>query len=158
MNDVLPKPFTKEGLLTMLEKHLRHLKDTRPSSDNMPPHQMAQLSGRPMLKDDSSSVKSETITNWQSPTTQITGISPTSHNMNEEFVTALSRGGPYSLDVSAHPDALNFSSERAIGPPRPALHRRQISQISDVSASDEQQNDAKRQRLLSPAQATRSIG
>ncbi|KAI6040574.1 HSF-type DNA-binding-domain-containing protein [Pisolithus marmoratus] len=26
MNDVLPKPFTKEGLLDMLEKHLRHLK------------------------------------------------------------------------------------------------------------------------------------
>ncbi|KAI6124756.1 HSF-type DNA-binding-domain-containing protein [Pisolithus croceorrhizus] len=26
MNDVLPKPFTKEGLLDMLEKHLMHLK------------------------------------------------------------------------------------------------------------------------------------
>jgi osomolarity two-component system response regulator SKN7 len=26
MNDILPKPFTKEGLLDMLEKHLFHLK------------------------------------------------------------------------------------------------------------------------------------
>ncbi|KLO14874.1 hypothetical protein SCHPADRAFT_871912 [Schizopora paradoxa] len=26
MNDILPKPFTKEGLLTMLERHLSHLK------------------------------------------------------------------------------------------------------------------------------------
>jgi len=26
MNDVLPKPFTKEGLLNMLEKYLSHLK------------------------------------------------------------------------------------------------------------------------------------
>jgi len=26
MNDILPKPFTKEGLLEMLEKHLMHLK------------------------------------------------------------------------------------------------------------------------------------
>ncbi|TDL24878.1 hypothetical protein BD410DRAFT_785604 [Rickenella mellea] len=26
MNDILPKPFTKEGLLSMLEKHLTHLK------------------------------------------------------------------------------------------------------------------------------------
>lgn len=26
MNDVLPKPFTKEGMLSMLEKHLLHLK------------------------------------------------------------------------------------------------------------------------------------
>jgi osomolarity two-component system response regulator SKN7 len=26
MNDILPKPFTQDGLLEMLEKHLRHLK------------------------------------------------------------------------------------------------------------------------------------
>ena len=26
MNDILPKPFTKQGLLDMLEKHLMHLK------------------------------------------------------------------------------------------------------------------------------------
>ena len=26
MNDILPKPFTKEGLLSMLDKHLTHLK------------------------------------------------------------------------------------------------------------------------------------
>lgn len=26
MNDILPKPFTKEGLLDMLEKHLDHFK------------------------------------------------------------------------------------------------------------------------------------
>lgn len=27
MNDILPKPFKKEGLLSMLEKHLSHLKE-----------------------------------------------------------------------------------------------------------------------------------
>jgi osomolarity two-component system response regulator SKN7 len=31
MNDVLPKPFTKEGLLNMLEKYLSHLKGEKDS-------------------------------------------------------------------------------------------------------------------------------
>jgi osomolarity two-component system response regulator SKN7 len=42
MNDILPKPFTKEGLLNMLEKHLIHLKtvqkmDEIPKSFGLPP-------------------------------------------------------------------------------------------------------------------------
>ena len=42
MNDVLPKPFTKEGLLNMLEKHLIHLKtvqkmDEIPKALGLPP-------------------------------------------------------------------------------------------------------------------------
>ena len=35
MNDVLPKPFTKEGLLHMLEKHLPHLKKPVSHMDGM---------------------------------------------------------------------------------------------------------------------------
>ncbi len=75
MNDVLPKPFTKEGLLTMLEKHLGHLK-TNPPSDVGPYTQMMPPgSARPSLKDESPSVKSPSTANWQSPA-QMTGISP----------------------------------------------------------------------------------
>lgn len=42
MNDILPKPFTKEGLLSMLEKHLIHLKtvqklDQIPKQLGLPP-------------------------------------------------------------------------------------------------------------------------
>ncbi|KDN52603.1 hypothetical protein K437DRAFT_231954 [Tilletiaria anomala UBC 951] len=42
MNDILPKPFTKQGLLNMLEKHLIHLKtvqqlDEIPRSLGLPP-------------------------------------------------------------------------------------------------------------------------
>ncbi|PWN51763.1 hypothetical protein IE53DRAFT_37502 [Violaceomyces palustris] len=33
MNDILPKPFTKEGLLSMLEKHLIHLKTVQKMED-----------------------------------------------------------------------------------------------------------------------------
>lgn len=48
MNDVLPKPFTKEGLLNMLEKHLIHLKtvqkmDEIPKALGLPPVSDEQL-------------------------------------------------------------------------------------------------------------------
>lgn len=36
MNDVLPKPFTKEGLLNMLEKHLSGLREMGRASTSIP--------------------------------------------------------------------------------------------------------------------------
>lgn len=36
MNDVLPKPFTKEGMLSMLEKHLLHLKNIHQNPASAP--------------------------------------------------------------------------------------------------------------------------
>ncbi|TRM61360.1 HSF-type DNA-binding-domain-containing protein [Schizophyllum amplum] len=36
MNDILPKPFSKEGLLDMLEKHLMHLKVIQQMSRSLP--------------------------------------------------------------------------------------------------------------------------
>lgn len=36
MNDCLPKPFTKEGMLSMLEKHLLHLKQIHANPDMAP--------------------------------------------------------------------------------------------------------------------------
>jgi osomolarity two-component system response regulator SKN7 len=36
MNDVLPKPFTKEGMLSMLEKHLLHLKNIHQNPGSAP--------------------------------------------------------------------------------------------------------------------------
>ncbi|KAG8949234.1 kinase-regulated stress-responsive transcription factor skn7 [Tulasnella sp. 419] len=44
MNDILPKPFTKENLFTMLEKHLGHLKQqmSKPSIDTSDPSSSKQ--------------------------------------------------------------------------------------------------------------------
>ncbi|KAJ3500294.1 hypothetical protein NMY22_g19302 [Coprinellus aureogranulatus] len=36
MNDILPKPFSKQGLFDMLEKHLTHLKNMQQMSRNIP--------------------------------------------------------------------------------------------------------------------------
>lgn len=36
MNDVLPKPFTRDGLLRMLERNLMHLKHIRDFTTSIP--------------------------------------------------------------------------------------------------------------------------
>lgn len=43
MNDVLPKPFTKEGMLSMLEKHLIHLKQIHQNPEMLQPNQLDNL-------------------------------------------------------------------------------------------------------------------
>ena len=100
MNDVLPKPFTKEGMLKALQKHLPgFLKDAPPqphpqyqnqaqlsqpggdfstSISGQPPLglSMGQLSANQSLKDETSPGKSPaTASSWQSPN-QIPGPSP----------------------------------------------------------------------------------
>ena len=70
MNDVLPKPFTKEGLLNMLEKHLSHLKKQPPGIESMgAPPQPGPLSSakRSMKSEDSPATSPATVSNWNSP-------------------------------------------------------------------------------------------
>ncbi|PQE14427.1 hypothetical protein CJF30_00007022 [Rutstroemia sp. NJR-2017a BBW] len=94
MNDVLPKPFTKEGMIKALEKHLSQYKKPVPQFSNsaqMPhpggfvtPNQghaplglsIGQLSAAQSIKDDPSPGKSpQTATSWHSPG-QLQGASP----------------------------------------------------------------------------------
>jgi osomolarity two-component system response regulator SKN7 len=100
MNDVLPKPFTKEGMLKALQKHLPgFLKDAQPPSHSQYQNQaqlphpgggfstpgsaqpplglnMGQLSAAQSLKDETSPGKSPaTASSWHSPN-QIPGQSP----------------------------------------------------------------------------------
>ncbi|KAI9772077.1 MAG: kinase-regulated stress-responsive transcription factor skn7 [Geoglossum simile] len=79
MNDVLPKPFTKEGLLTLLEKHLNHLKQKHPS---------------PQTKSPASS--------WHSPS-QLAGTSPTGVSITDESYANAVRGSQsHGLEVYTH--------------------------------------------------------
>ncbi|KAI9748292.1 MAG: hypothetical protein M4579_007264 [Chaenotheca gracillima] len=108
MNDVLPKPFTKEGLLNMLEKHLSHLKDpskldglsqqtpsatqqgqpgqgqgTHPLSAHHSHTHSGSASARQSLKDESSPAAKSPLTapTWHSPhTSSNTGTTNTAPN------------------------------------------------------------------------------
>lgn len=85
MNDVLPKPFTKEGLLSMLEKHLAHLKKQPPAIDTMgaPPPPQIHSAKRSMKSDDSPATSPATVSNWNSPG-NLTGASPAGSNQTDD--------------------------------------------------------------------------
>ena len=94
MNDVLPKPFTKEGLFTMLEKHLGHLKKTQSGADPMNPSTGSLGSmtySRQSVKDEESPAASPaTMTStWHSPSVGhlgpgTVGVSPAPSSINNE--------------------------------------------------------------------------
>jgi osomolarity two-component system response regulator SKN7 len=153
MNDVLPKPFTKEGLLQMLEKHLAHLKKPIAHADGMvAPQPLAAT--RQVLKEEESPAKSPaTASNWNSPN-QITGVSPITSNVTDEYMQAV-QGHPGHPAHSAHPGtyavnpmqaniAYNASPQIAMQARQQAGHRRQIS---DISGGDDMSNPAKRQQV-----------
>ncbi|KAI9824375.1 MAG: hypothetical protein M1819_000880 [Sarea resinae] len=153
MNDVLPKPFTKEGLLHMLEKHLGHLKkpsdsvDTpvaQPQIQNIP-----QSSTRQPTKEETSDGKSpQTVNNnWHSPG-HYTGVSPSAHSVTDEYMQAVR--GSYAMDGGGMPHgnvAYQSSPTAPLGPARQGTHRRHVS---EMSGANDIANDAKRQRVYAP--------
>lgn len=141
MNDVLPKPFTKEGLLNMLEKHLGHLKQMPDGMEPMAPHAASsinQTSAGHSLKDESSPAQSpSTISNWQSPG-QFTGISPTHAAPPHQYMQ------PMHQNFGQEHSPVQYQSPHTpLGAPRQMQHRRQISEIG----ADDISNDPKRQRI-----------
>ncbi|PNS21688.1 Transcription factor prr1 [Sphaceloma murrayae] len=138
MNDVLPKPFTKEGLLSMLEKHLGHLKKGAPGIEMGPPGNLPQ-SGKQSLKSDESPATSPAT--WNSPSGHITGISPAS--ADGEY-TAVQQAA-YPMQPS--PQAMTFgTSPQGMRQQLPGQqpHRRQISEISGGA---DMGPDVKRQQM-----------
>ncbi|KAI9643640.1 kinase-regulated stress-responsive transcription factor skn7 [Ciborinia camelliae] len=178
MNDVLPKPFTKEGMIKALEKHLGHFKKKAPTlgfsspgpmshpggfvtpTQSHPPLglNMGQLTAAQSIVDDASSGKSpQTATSWQSPI-QLPGGSP----------VVTSAPGSYmqpSMQPSMQPNGMRDSSysvtpthphpQSGFPPPLSGLgnqrppHRRGISDISGASTPDGNP-DQKRQRMYAP--------
>ena len=155
MNDVLPKPFTKEGLLNMLEKHLGHLKkmpDGMESTPHLGGPSISQGSTGHSLKDEKSPSQSPSLSsNWQSPG-QFPGISPTGAAPSHPYMQSMH--GAYSQEqspVQYHPPQNALSG----GPPRPMQHRRQISEIG---VDDLGSNDPKRQRMYDQNMAMGQMG
>lgn len=152
MNDVLPKPFTKEGLLHMLEKHLAHLKKPGHGGiDSMVPPQVQSLGAGPSrqaLKDDQESpAKSPaTASNWNSPN-QVPGVSPVASSATSEYMTG-PQGHPGMYAVQGHMQTGQMPSEFGSMRQTSGQHRRQISDIS--GGADEGPHSAKRQQMYVP--------
>ncbi|KAL8969405.1 MAG: hypothetical protein Q9183_002010 [Haloplaca sp. 2 TL-2023] len=149
MNDVLPKPFTKEGLLSMLEKHLDHLKKMPDGMESMVPQSASSIthtSAAQSLKDDASPNQSpSTVSTWQSPA-QFQGVSPTTAGPNL-FMQPMHPGATYGMD----PSQMQFQQPHTpLSAPRQPPHRRPIS---DVAGGDEANSDTKRQRMFAQQNA-----
>lgn len=132
MNDVLPKPFTKEGLLSMLEKHLGHLKKNPPGLDSMPPP--LNSAKRSLKSEDSPATSPATASNWNSPN-QMTAGSPGGSNLGDEpymqpgqYVQPGLAAPPPHMYGTAQPGQLAMPPRP--GPHQGGPHRRDISQIS----------------------------
>lgn len=148
MNDVLPKPFTKEGMLRALEKHLPQFKKNAPFAPAPPlvgapqgfvtPNtplglNMGHLAGAQSLKDETSPGKSPaTATSWNSPN-QLPGASP---------VTAggfMPQGG---YMTPTHPNSAGFPPMGGARPPR-----RGVEQLSAGPGGVGEEHPEKRQRM-----------
>lgn len=153
MNDVLPKPFTKEGMLRTLEKHLAHFKKNfvpgQPqlsgfATPNAPNPAMglniSQMSAAHSLKDESSPGKSPS-SSWHSP---ITGTSPSSGSQGAYGQIA---NNAYNM-TPTHPQS-GFQQGQQMNMQRQGPHRRVISDMSDLAPDD---RPDKRQRMYPPQQ------
>ncbi|CAL3971835.1 unnamed protein product [Diplocarpon coronariae] len=169
MNDVLPKPFTKEGMLRALEKHLPHFKRNAsfppgPGGPPMPQSGFATpntaqaplgLNTGPLssatqsLKEEASPGKSPvTASTWQSPS-QLSGPSPIG-SAPVGYMQPMGDAQQYSL-TPPHPhppSGFSVPPNPVMGQPpsRPASHRRGMS---DMSAGPDDHSE-KRHRLFGP--------
>lgn len=154
MDDVLPKPFTKEGLLQMLEKHLQHLKKSSETAGNDPmgppasASSLSHRSGGQSLKDDSSPAASpSTMTsNWNSPA-QFGGMTaPSSATFPPQM-----QGGPMGQGgFNPMGGPMNMGANGPL-----TGHRRHVS---DMTGGSDDLSDPKRQRMYQQQQGGQMQG
>lgn len=146
MDDVLPKPFTRQSLLEMLEKHLVHLKsmDAPPSATGI--SMTAHSSAPHSVKEENSPGQSPatSMNNWQSPS-QIPGVSPMHPNMGQVPSQYVQQTTPTAPSFAMDQNGVQYPTAAPLGstPIRPP-HRRQVSEMSGVT---ENAHFAKRPRM-----------
>ena len=155
MNDVLPKPFTKEGLVTMLDKHLSHLKKHPGSVDPMgaPPAPLASAK-RSLKSEDSPATSPATVSNWNSPGAGLAGVSPASQHADDSHMYAVQQhhGPPSAGGYGVAPSPMYGGQApppqmRPPQPPGPPMqgNRRGVAEMSGGAAVE--MGDAKRQQM-----------
>ena len=170
MNDVLPKPFTKEGMLRALEKHLPQFKKTaqfpnasmaHPSEFVTPSHthaplglNMGQLSAAQSLKDENSPGKSPTTaSSWHSPN-QLPGHSPLSNSpanyMQQPMSQPMRDNSQYTM-TPTHSQAGFPPQNPGMGAPRSQpQHRRAISDMSGGPPPPDENPDKRQRTAMYP--------
>lgn len=153
MNDVLPKPFTKEGMLRTLEKHLAHFKKNFvPTQGAMPGFatpiaanpsmglSMSHMSAAHSIKDESSPGKSPS-SSWHSPITTTSPNSGSGQYGHPMPASAYNMGPTHQQGGFQQPGPpLNMSRQQQ----QQGSHRRVMSDMSEIGP---EQASNKRQRM-----------
>lgn len=144
MNDVLPKPFTKEGLINMLDKHLSHLKKSATGNDPMgPPVALGNALAKQAMKTEDSPITSPgVIPSWNSPS------QATADEYTTGTVLAPIQTGSYPMSANSlqpSPSALTFASSPTGSTRMQQSPRRPYAEMAD--ANGETGGDIKRQMV-----------
>src|ERR1700728_87774 len=159
MNDVLPKPFTKEGMLRTLEKHLAHFKkDYVPQQSQHQDHfanpnpslnlNMSHMPATHNIKEEPSPAKSgsPSTSSWHS-------TSPTQQGNPGYVQMQANQGGQYMM-TPTHSNVGGGYQAKAPAPTMPApsggsgQHRRTISELG----VNPEETPEKRPRMYPPPQ------
>lgn len=182
MNDILPKPFTKEGMLRVLEKHLAALKTPgmREYGIPVPPHpdshpgyvapgtanqalgmNISHISAPQSIKDDSPAARSP-ATSWHSPNSNsMTCPSPTSAGTSDGFgMHSLRQGANSGYHMAGPTSGLRNNLEssnnaQSMAAPRQGIQHRRV--MSDMTNGPEEHSEAKRQRLYAPQPPSNNV-
>ena len=158
MDDVLPKPFTKEGLIHVLNKYLGHLKKPETPMEEMgPPSSQPiqptkhQISANPNIKEESPAKSPVVNSNWSSPK-QMTGVSPVAAaGAGDEFMVQHDAAN-FGIAGGVIPAApfQNASPTQGVGQRQHAPLRRHYA---DMAGGDDTGTAVKRQQIyLTPVQ------
>jgi len=123
MNDILPKPFTKEGLLDMLEKHLMHLKVMQqmtvvPRSVGVPP--LSDANFEQVLRTNATMVERQQI-QQRHAATALAGLLVSDSNTVDGLSTTNTLSPPISLSQQQQlvpqqqPSQISFTSLLSMG-------------------------------------------
>jgi osomolarity two-component system response regulator SKN7 len=144
MNDILPKPFTKEGLLQLLEKHLNHLKKhPNPTLDDIKhedsAHHHAHMLHSPQKPHTPSS------STWTTTNSPQTSLNQQQSVLSPAQTDASDHSHSYAMYANA-PTALNPNGLAYVAPPGTQPHVG--SQRRPLDMSDAEMSNAKRQQQM----------
>jgi len=159
MNDILPKPFTKDGLLGMLEKHLIHLKTIKDMQTV--PRNPSKIDNNPRITEAKDDLPSPS---HHSPKKSLEkplrheqshlANSPYHENHyghSDSHSTTSNLNSPFSFTESDYLHMLSGMMGPAINPPTPlAGLRRSASQMEDLGLSFSADTMDKKPRLDQP--------
>jgi osomolarity two-component system response regulator SKN7 len=117
MNDILPKPFTKEGLLDMLEKHLMHLKVMQqmtvvPRSVGVPP--LSDANFEQVLMTNATTMVEQQQQMQRHSATALAGLASES-NTSDGFPTTSTLSSPIPLSQQQQSSQFSLTSLLSMG-------------------------------------------